>query len=800
MREGEARERERPGDGSDQPTHTHPTHPPQHLTYAELLRDARCNRLSTVALFDFEADVADMLDVDNYGAHSPIDGAALVRYTDGSLATAVLPPADVRLAAAFEAHGVTVARLPAPGESLAVPQPRPPSPLRAKFFKALPYLFIAVAYGATQVAAYLKGDYEDRAKLRAAEAAKERAAVDQMRRDEARLELEELAAAGYTADAILAEARRVGRPAREAYVRALVEAAAAGVGKGARGTKTSPDGFTYNTDAEAQAEALRKAALERVAADDPGAALGRMTTAVIQQPGAQAAADTDAAVWDDDATGAALRDAQRKLRGVKLQYVGAGRVLFDDVAGVEGAKRELAEVVDFFTKPTRFAASGARVPRGVLLVGPPGTGKTLLARAVAGEAGVAFLSLNASEFVEMFVGVGASRVRDLFSQARSMAPSIIFIDEIDAVGRTRGGSQGNDERDATLNQLLTEMDGFTTDQRVIVIGATNRRDVLDEALLRPGRFDRIAQVTPADDKGRVSILKLHLRWADAAHRRCVDDLDFDRIADVTTGFSGAALAGLANAAALEAAKDGRDRITTRDLEEAVEADLMGPLEPAYTDTRGVRLALQEAATALAITLSPAMEPVVETTIRPRQKHALGHTVVATNPHRTRTGLWTRRYLREQAVTMVAGHAAEVVTMATDDVSMLNAERLAAARNAVDRLVAGAGMSGAPGTGGYGRTIALPAWMGGRGLSLGVPARVDRREHGAVAAARDAVWRDVVAEATALMRRNRAALDALAQALLDDQTLSGERVREIVHRLGNKNDLARPDAEKGTEFM
>jgi cell division protease FtsH len=753
-----------------------------------------------VALFDFEADVADRLDVDKYGAHSPVDGAALVRYADGSLATAVLPPADVRLAAAFEAHGVTVARLPVVGDALAVPVARPPSPLRAKFFKALPYLFIAVAYAATQIAAYLKGDYEDRAKLRAAEAAKERAAAEQARRDEARLELEELAAAGYSADAIMAEARRVGRPAREAYVKALVEAAAAGVGRDARASKPSDDGFNYNTDAEAQAEALRKAALDKVAADDPGAALGKMTTVVVQQAGTAAADAADAAVWDDDAAGAALRGAQRRLKGVKLQYVGAGRVLFDDVAGVEGAKRELAEVVDFFTKPQRFAASGARVPRGVLLVGPPGTGKTLLARAVAGEAGVAFLSLNASEFVEMFVGVGASRVRDLFAQARAMAPSIVFIDEIDAVGRRRGGAQGNDERDTTLNQLLTEMDGFTTDQRVIVIGATNRRDVLDEALLRPGRFDRVAHVAEADDKGRVAILKLHLRWDDPVHRRCVPDLDLKRIADAAAGFSGASLAGLVNGAALEAAKAGRDLITTADLEEAVELDLMGPLEAPYDDARGARLALQEAATALAVTLMPALEPVVEVTIRPRQKFGHGQTVVAQHAGRQATGLWTRRYLREQMTTLLAGYAAEVVTYPPDDVSMLNAERLAAARNVADRLTAGAGLSGDAGAGGYGRVLALPAWLGGRGLNMGVPSRVDRREQAAVAAARDRVWEAAVDDAVALMRRNRAALDALAQALLDEQTLDGDRVRAIVEAHADAGDLARRAADRGQDFL
>jgi len=773
----------------------------QHLSYAELLRDVRLNKVATVGLFDTEHRVADELDVGSYGCAAPVDGAALVRYRSGALATAVAPPADIRLAAAFEAHGVLVARLPVPGSSIAVPLARPPSLWRARFFKALPYTFIAAAYVATQLAAYLKGDYEDRAKLRAAEAAKERAAGEQAARDGARLELEELAASGYSADAILAEARRVGRPAREAYVRALVAAAKEGAGNDARaGAAPGGGGQSFASDAEAQAEALRRAALEKLAAEDPGAAIGKMTTVRVQAAGSAAAASADAEVWDDDAAGAALRSAQRRLKGVKLQYVGAGRVLFDDVAGVGGAKRELAEVVDFFTKPARFAASGARVPRGVLLVGPPGTGKTLLARAVAGEADVAFLSLNASEFVEMFVGVGASRVRDLFAQARAMAPAIVFIDEIDAVGRRRGGAQGNDERDATLNQLLTEMDGFTTDQRVVVIGATNRRDVLDEALLRPGRFDRIARVAEADEDGRIAILKIHLRWDGGELRRCVDDLDLKRVADATAGFSGAALANLVNGAALEAAKDGRALITTADLEEAVELDLMGPLEPPARGERGRRLALQEAATALAVTLLPALEPVVEVTIRPRQKFGHGQTVVALNEGRQATGLWSRRYLREQAISLLAGHAAELVVYPPDDVSMLNAERLAAARNAVDRAVAGAGLSGDPRLGGYGRTVSVPAWIGGRGLAFITPDRVAGGEHIAAADARTRAFNAALADAVALMARNRSALDALAEALLDDQTLEGDRVRAIVLAHAHPADLAARENAAGADYL
>lgn len=373
----------------------------------------------------------------------------------GVVATANVPPYDARLAAAFEAHGVSVERLPCPGDRTAFFMQQEvaagPSPYRARFYQALPYLLLAATYCAAQLGAWLKGDFEDRNLMRKADVAKEKAEAEQLKRDEARLELEQLAAAGYSAEGIMAEARRVGRPAREAYVKALVEAFKEGAGKEL--APQTPKGSSSSSltaaqrkqkkaleeDPDAYAEALRKAALAKLAKMQGGAeseeakeaAIGKLSTVQIQKA---ASADegrgglpADAEVWDDDASGAALRQAQRKLKGVKLQYVGSGKVLFADVAGVEGAKRELAEVVDFFTKPERFRASGAKVPRGVLLFGPPGTGKTLLARAVAGEAGVSFLSLNASEFVEMFVGVGASRVRDLFAQARAMAPAVIFI-------------------------------------------------------------------------------------------------------------------------------------------------------------------------------------------------------------------------------------------------------------------------------------------------------------------------------------------------------------------------------------
>jgi len=333
-------------------------------------------------------------------------------------------------------------------------------------------------------------------------------------------------------------------------------------------------------------------------------------------------------------------------------------VTFDDVAGVDEAKQELVEIVDFLKNPKKYSALGARIPKGVLLLGPPGSGKTLLARAVAGEAGVPFFHISGSDFVEMFVGVGASRVRDLFEQAKAHKPCIIFIDEIDAVGRQRfaGFGGGHDEREQTLNQLLVEMDGFDANSGVILIAATNRPDVLDPALLRPGRFDRRVMVDHADLKGREAILNVHAKGKPVA-----DDVSLDVLARRTPGFSGADLANMLNEAALLAAREGKVRIEMRDMESAIDRVIAGPERKSrlISDKEKTIIANHEVGHALLAELLPNADPLHKVSILPRGQ-ALGYTLSLPTEDKYLT---SRSELMDDITVLLGGRAAEELEFA-----------------------------------------------------------------------------------------------------------------------------------------
>jgi cell division protease FtsH len=442
------------------------------------------------------------------------------------------------------------------------------------------------------------------------------------------------------------------------------------------------------------------------------------------------------------------------------------QVTFADVAGEDEAKQELMEVVDFLRNPAKYHALGARLPRGVLLVGPPGTGKTLTARAVAGEAGVPFFSVSASEFVEMFVGVGASRVRDLFDKAKAAAPSIIFVDEMDAVGRQRfaglGGS--NDEREQTLNQLLVEMDGFETNQEVIVMAATNRPDVLDPALLRPGRFDRQVTVGLPDKRGRIAILGIHTRGIPLSGQ-----IELEHIARSTTGFSGADLSNLVNEAALTAARRNRKEILQADFDEALDKILLGVARAGLMNEREKEVvAYHEAGHAIVAHFTPGSDPLRKVSVVPRGR-ALGVTVQMPDEDRYN---YSRTYLLGRLAGMLGGRAAEMVVYGEITTGAEN--DLKQATSLARRMVGLWGMSEDVG----------PIYLGTgeEHVFLGREITQERSFSDATSERLDAAVREIVEnalqQALAINMKHRERLDALVQALLEKETLDAPEVLEI----------------------
>merc|ERR1719149_7519 len=376
----------------------------------------------------------------------------------------------------------------------------------------------------------------------------------------------------------------------------------------------------------------------------------------------------------------------------KIQMEPQTGVTFLDVAGCDGAKLELTEVVDFLKEPAKYSALGARAPRGILLDGPPGTGKTLLAKAVAGEAGVPFISASGSEFVEMFVGVGASRVRDIFGEAKKNAPCIIFIDEIDAVGRQRAGGGsggGNDEREQTLNQILTEMDGFEGNSGVIVLAATNRADVLDAALLRPGRFDRRVPVDLPDKDGRFEILKVHVRG-----KPLRDDVDLELVAKRTIGFSGASLANPMNEAAIVSARNDKTEIGYEEIDYAIDRQTVGMVKETGTSfpNRQLLVAYHEAGHAITGALTPDYDMVTKVTILPRTNGAGGFTLFTPTEERLESGLYSMRYLKGQLVVALGGRVAEEIVFGKEEVTTGASGDLQQVRNIARRMVAQWGYS------------------------------------------------------------------------------------------------------------
>ena len=443
------------------------------------------------------------------------------------------------------------------------------------------------------------------------------------------------------------------------------------------------------------------------------------------------------------------------------------KVTFDDVAGADEEKQELEEVVDFLRDPAKYTAMGARIPHGLLLVGPPGTGKTLLARATAGEAGVQFLSISGSDFVEMYVGVGASRVRDLFEQAKKLAPAIIFIDEIDAVGRKRGSGMGggHDEREQTLNQLLVEMDGFGTTEGIIVLAATNRPDILDPALLRPGRFDRQIQVNRPDVKGREDILKVH-----AKGKRLDESVNLHTIARSTAGFTGADLSNLLNEAAILAARNNRPAFTMEDVDEAMMKILAGPAKKSHVASRRdlKTTAIHEAGHAVAMYRLPTHDPVRHISIVPRGR-SLGATWSLPKDDSSNM---TRNEMYEQIVALLGGRAAEDLFLG--DISVGASNDIERATKLAKDMVARYGMSERIGTVSYlddGEVFIGRDYQSTKSYSEQVAGTIDQE----VKALIDRAY----AQCLDILKKDSDKLQALVDYLLANESITGEQFANLM---------------------
>ncbi len=451
------------------------------------------------------------------------------------------------------------------------------------------------------------------------------------------------------------------------------------------------------------------------------------------------------------------------------------KVTFEDVAGVEEAKTELVEIVDFLKTPKRFTDIGAKIPTGVLLVGPPGTGKTLLAKAVAGEAGVPFFSISGSEFIELFVGVGSSRVRDLFEQAKKQAPCIVFIDELDAIGKSRasgGFYGGNDEREQTLNQLLTEMDGFSAgDNTIIVLAATNRPETLDQALLRPGRFDRQVLVDRPDLKGRAAILKIH-----AQEVKLGDNVDLTAIATRTPGFAGADLANLVNEAALLAARNNRQAVIQADFAEAIERVVAGLEKKSrvLNDKEKEIVAYHEVGHAMVGALMEGSGQVEKISIVPRGMAALGYTLQLPTEDRF---LRSEEELKGQIATLLGGRSAEEVVFGSITTGAAN--DLQRATEVAEQMVTTYGMSDVLGPLAYDKgqqSSFLDSGMPNarRNMSEATARAIDEEVKGIVEASHN--------QALAILRHNRELLESISQQLLTEEVIEGEELRAMLAQL------------------
>ena len=772
------------------------------LKYGELLRDVRQERVDKVVFFtrrdEYEQVPLRLLRV-----------PCLVVYHDRTVAQSMVPEDDVRLQLAMENHGVTVELTVEPMEGYQTKRTGnslfsvlngyidETSGFGKSAVIVFPLLLLGVLYALSQVKARLQGDAEDRKKLNIAKDEQKKMWKEQERISQLRREAEEMAFQGYGAEDIYTRMDRLKVPYDKEEIEDLVLLAKEGKLQDPRKASADDDGEVNFRSRGSDGEGTSMSG-----GGGGGDETQRFLKSAVKIQRVQDKRD-------QKVQQARLRKVGRKMqqRGVKFQYLDEETVTFKDVAGLPEVVYQLQEIVDFFQNPQYWRNVGARVPKGVLLEGPPGNGKTLMARAVAGEAGVSFLSINASEFVEMFIGVGAARVRDVFTTARQLAPAIVFIDELDAVGRKRGGAEGNEERDQTVNQLLSEIDGFEESTNIVIMAATNRVDILDEALVRPGRFDRKVRIDLPEVDAREAIFLVH-----AEKRPLGDDVDAKEIAKLTSGMSGAEIADVVNQGSLIAAREDASELAQRHFLKALKRGQLGDrIDSLFTPRERELLARQSAGICLALTLLPALEDVEVVSIECYERLPLGRQNVLVNQERRNTNQWTATYYKELLVATLAGYAADQIKpnglAGLHGTSTIHQSHLHMARHIATQLVMVLGVTG---------DSDLPSCpladlceeesiYGGGGLWSSSPIfkiPYDRFSSETLVKAeqyRQTLLDESLQQAKKLISSNQDALNAIVDTLLKEDTIEGDRLREII-KSHSKDAYSRALGLKQTHFL
>jgi cell division protease FtsH len=750
------------------------------IKYGQLLRQIRQERVDKVIFFTWRNDIN----------REPVRLSrvpCMVVYHDRSVAQCMVPEDDVRLQLAMENHGVTVELTVEPMEGYLQNKAKGGKGNKllsvvssyvdetSDFGKAAvlfgPLVLIGVLYALSQVKARMSGDAEDRKKMNIAKDEEKKAWKEQERLSELKKEAEVMAFKGYEAEAIIKRLDRLDVPYDREEIEEYVLLAKEGKLPDPNKRSDDDDNMSFRSgggggdDNKDETQRFLKSAVKVQRVQDKR---------------------------DQKLQQARLRKVGNKMkqRGVKFQYLDEETVTFKDVAGLPEVVYQLQEIVDFFQNPQYWRNVGARVPKGVLLEGPPGNGKTLMARAVAGEAGVSFLSINASEFVEMFIGVGAARVRDVFTTARQLAPAIVFIDELDAVGRKRGGAEGNEERDQTVNQLLSEIDGFEESTNIVIMAATNRVDILDEALVRPGRFDRKVRIDLPEVDAREAIFMVH-----ANKRPLGGDVEAGEIAKLTSGMSGAEIADVVNQGSLIAAREDASELNQNHFLRALKRGQLGDrIDTMFSPRERELLAIQSAGICLALTLLPALENVETVSIECYERLPLGRQNVLVNEERRTTNQWTDNYYRELLVATLAGYAADQVRSTGSSgelsgTSTIHQSHLHMARHVASQLVMVLGVTG---------DSDLPACpladlveeksiYGDAGLWSTSPMyRIPYNRFAPETLLKAEQYRqtlldDSLQQAKRLIESNRDALDAIVDTLLSEERIEGERLQEIIKK-------------------